>query len=243
MFFGLFDSNSTKIEMILTTDIHSHLIAGIDDGAKTVEESLELLRGLYELGYRKVVTTPHIMSDFYTNNRATILSGLEHLREASEADGIEMEIEAAAEYYLDDGFYKHLEEGNPLTLNGNYLLFETSYVEKPLQFDEMIFAISSRGYKPLLAHPERYQYIKDPLNEYLELKERGIFFQVNLNSFGGYYGKDAQTKAMVLHEHGLIDFLGSDTHKMKHVETLKKVQQLKLYPLLLEKNNILNHTL
>ena len=227
----------------LKVDIHSHLIPGIDDGAQSMEESLILLRGLEEIGYKKVITTPHIMLDAYKNNRKIILSGLDDLRRVAKEEEIALEIDAAAEYYLDDGFLDLLKEGNMLTFADDHLLFETSYVAKPMQLEEMIFAIGAAGYKPVMAHPERYRYVKDPEKEYGRLKELGVMFQVNLNSFGGGYGKQAQGQALFLSQHGMIDLLGSDTHHKKHVSSLGKVIQSERYSEIFENNTILNDTL
>jgi tyrosine-protein phosphatase YwqE len=207
----------------LKVDLHSHLIPGIDDGSQDMLESLSLLKGMEALGYKKVITTPHIMSDAYRNTPEIIVNGLKSLRESAIKEGITIEIEAAAEYYLDDGFDDLLQKGDILTIKEEYLLFETSYFAKPIQFEEMIFSITSSGYKPLMAHPERYRYIKDPLKEYKRFKELGVLFQVNLNSFGGHYGRDAKHKVDFLSKEGMIDFLGSDVHHAKQVHTLKDV--------------------
>jgi len=227
----------------LKVDLHSHLIPGIDDGAQTMEESLALLHALQEIGYEKVITTPHIMLDAYRNNREIIMSGLADLRTAAKEDGITLVIEAAAEYYLDDGFLDLIAEGNMLTFAGEHLLFETSYVAKPMQLEEMIFEIGSAGYKPVMAHPERYRYVKDPEKEYGRLKELGVMFQVNLNSFGGHYGQSAYEKAQYLSKNGMIDLLGSDTHHLKHTETLAKVIGSEVYSEIFAHNTIQNDTL
>jgi len=150
----------------LKVDVHSHLIPGIDDGSQSMEESLLLLQGMKDLGYEKIITTPHIMKDSYCNTPEIIRNGLAELREAAKEKRINIVIEAAAEYYLDDGFLDHLERGDMMTLEGKYILFETSYFAKPLQLEEMIFEISAAGYIPVMAHPERYRYIKDPKLEY-----------------------------------------------------------------------------
>ncbi|HIQ46163.1 MAG TPA: capsular biosynthesis protein [Sulfurovum sp.] len=244
MIFPFFKKKKEKIEVPrFRVDLHSHFIPGIDDGSKSMEESLLLLKGMASLGYTKVITTPHIMADAYRNTPRSILEGLEGLREASREAGIDLTIEAAAEYYLDDGFEALLEKGDVLTLKGDYLLFETSYFAKPMQIEEMIFAIGSSGYKPMMAHPERYRYVKDPLEEYSRFKELGVFFQVNLNSFSGHYGKDAKAKADFLSQEGMIDFLGSDVHHKKQVDTLSDVFASDAYAAIFEKNRILNDTL
>ena len=227
----------------LEIDLHSHLIPGIDDGSRSMDESLTLLKGMQDLGYKEVITTPHIMADTYRNTPETIKTGLKQLRDASLTNGIDIAIEAAAEYYLDDGFHDLLNKGEMLTLHENYLLFETSYIAKPLYMEEMIFEISSAGYKPVLAHPERYRYIKDPQKEFERLKELGVFFQVNLNSFGGHYGRSAQIHADFLSKNGFIDFLGSDVHHIKHVNTLSDIFYSNAYKKIFTHNTILNNEL
>ncbi len=227
----------------LKVDLHSHLIPGIDDGSQSMEESLRLLKGMEELGYEKVITTPHIMSDAYRNTPEIITNGLIALREAAKEEGLKLEIEAAAEYYLDDGFYDLIQKGDILTINEKYLLFETSYFAKPIQLEEMIFAISSSGYIPLMAHPERYRYIKDPLKEYSRFKELGVMLQINLNSFSGHYGKKAKAFADFLSQEGMIDFLGSDVHHRKQVDTLSKVFSSDEYKEIFKHNTIRNDEL
>ena len=244
MIFSFFKKKEKKSDAPgLNVDLHSHLIPGIDDGSKSMEESLNLLSGMEALGYKKVITTPHIMADAYRNTPKIIRGGLENLRRAALEKGISLEIEAAAEYYLDDGFEVLLDKGDVLTLKGGYLLFETSYFAKPLQIEEMIFSITSSGYIPLMAHPERYRYVKEFQKEYARFKELGVLFQVNLNSFGGYYGKDAKTKAAFLSQEGMIDFLGSDVHHEKQVKTLTSIFNSDVYRDIFTNNTILNDTL
>lgn len=227
---------------VLYVDVHSHVIPGIDDGAKDMKESLTLLRALKDEGYKKIITTPHIMVDAYYNTPQSIMQGLELLKKEALNAGIDIEIEAAAEYYLDDGFLKHLHRDDVLLINNEYLLFETSYIAKPLYFEEMITEIINAGYKPLFAHPERYRYIQN-LADYKEMKAMGIFFQVNLNSFGGHYGKDAKIKANFLNKSGFIDLLGSDTHHLKQVKTVGKIKKTKLFRTIFTNNIILNNAL
>jgi len=227
----------------LKVDLHSHLIPGIDDGSKSMDESLLLLKGMEALGYKKVITTPHIMLDAYRNTPQIIKNGLNVLQEFAKREGISLEIEAAAEYYLDDGFEALLKKGDILSIKGKYLLFETSYFAKPLQLEEMIFFISSYGYIPLMAHPERYRYVKDPMKEYTRFKELGVLFQVNLNSFGGHYGKDAKQKADLLSREGMIDFLGSDVHHKKQVDSLERVFYSVEYRDIFKNNTIRNDEL
>jgi len=227
----------------LRTDLHSHLLPGIDDGAGEMETSLKLLEGLFALGYRRIVTTPHVMADSYRNSSEKILDGLEELKNAARQKGVEMELHAAAEYYMDEEFSRRLEAGDILTIGGEWVLFETSYYNKPLGFRERIYEISARGYRPMLAHPERYRYVKDPEKFYGRLREMGVGFQVNINSLGGYYGREARAKALWLSERGWIDFLGSDLHGAKQLEFLKRTLAGGLVHETLRNNTLLNDTL
>jgi len=227
----------------LKVDLHSHLIPKIDDGSQSIEESLILLKGLETLGYKKLITTPHIMSDSYKNSTENIGYGLEKLRTLIKNENIALEIDAAAEYYLDDAFFNELKKPNIMSVSGKYILFESSYISKPLQMEEMIFAIGEAGYQPILAHPERYRYIRDPEKEYARFKELGVLFQVNLNSFVGYYGKNAALLANYLNKAGMIDFLGSDTHHKKHIDSLSEVFCSDVYHSIFKYNTIKNDTL
>jgi tyrosine-protein phosphatase YwqE len=204
---------------------------------------MHLLRGMSALGYKKVITTPHIMIDAYKNTPEIIKSGLDDVRRQLVLEEIDIEIDAAAEYYLDDGFLSLLEKGDLMLVKGKYLLFETSYISKPLALEEMIFEIGRAGYTPLMAHPERYRYIKNPEKEYGRLKDLGVMFQVNLNSFGGHYGKSAKTLVSFLKDRGMISFLGSDVHRQKQVETLSDVFVSEAYHEIFRKNKILNNLL
>ena len=154
-----------------------------------------------------------------------------------------MKIDAAAEYYMDEELIARLEKEDILTIGGEYLLFETSYVSKPMNFEDVVFEIGAKGYKPLLAHPERYRYVTDPGREYKRMKELGIYFQLDINSLGGHYGRQAKKLAEYLVEEGIIDFLGSDVHHKRHVAYLGRVFESQSYRKLLKNNTILNETL
>ena len=225
------------------TDLHSHLIPGIDDGVPDMERALHLLRGLEALGYRRLITTPHVMADAYRNSSARILAGWEALCEAAEREGVGLEIAVAAEYYLDEELQRRLEAGDILTIGEHWLLFETSYYNEPLSLEDRIYEISARGYRPMMAHPERYRYVRDYEAFYGRLREMGVALQVNINSLGGYYGRDARAKALWLAERGWIDFLGSDIHAWKQVEFLERsIASGVLEPLIL-KNAVGNDNL
>jgi len=209
----------------LGVDMHSHLLPGLDDGAETLTHSLDLLRALRALGYRKLIMTPHIMGDFFKNTPESIRAALQLLREAAaEADLGDLELDCAAEYYLDEFLGRKLADGTEmLTFGGDkrYLLFETSYMNEPLNLYDIIFELSAQGYTPVLAHPERYTYFYGRLAEIEKLRrDHGVLLQVNLNSLAGYYSPAAKKVAEQLVDAGLVDFVGTDTHHLRHTDTL-----------------------
>ena len=210
---------------VLGADMHSHLLPGLDDGAETLEHSLDLLRALRELGYRKLIMTPHIMGDFYKNTPEGIRAVLGQLRAAAASAGLgDVELECAAEYYLDEFLGQKLANGTEmLTFGGDkrYLLFETSYMNEPLNLFETIFDLQGRGYQPVLAHPERYTYLYGRFSEIEKLRrDYGVLLQINLNSLAGYYSPAAKKVAEQLIDAGLVDFVGTDTHHLRHTDTL-----------------------
>ncbi|MCH9741458.1 MAG: capsular biosynthesis protein, partial [Epsilonproteobacteria bacterium] len=205
-----------------STDIHSHLIPGIDDGAVDIETSIQLIEELKNLGYTKLITTPHV-SDIFPNTTKDILEGYRGLKSELLQRNITIELEVAAEYYADEYFGKLLESKDILSFGKeNYLLFELSYFTPPHDIDNLIYEIQLKGYTPVLAHPERYLYWHYDFNRYYELKEMGVLFQINLNSISGYYNEGIQLIVEQLIKNSLVDFVGSDTHHMTHIKNLKK---------------------
>jgi tyrosine-protein phosphatase YwqE len=237
-------TTDTPVDLsVLGIDIHSHFIPGIDDGAKTIDDTVRMLRTMHELGYRKVITTPHVMSDFYRNSSETILSGLENVRAALREEGIPLQVEAAAEYYLDFDLERKLNEEKLLTFGKNYLLFEVSYMNPPDNLERMMFLMQTLGYKPVLAHPERYNYWHTNFEKYEEIKERGVLLQMNVNSLTGYYSPSTKKISEMMIDKGMIDLLGTDCHHSGHLELLKKCRYEKYLHKLIESGKLLNSTL
>ncbi|WP_234795013.1 tyrosine-protein phosphatase [Hymenobacter arizonensis] len=209
----------------MEADMHSHLLPGLDDGAETVEHSLDLLRALRGMGLRKLIMTPHIMGDFYKNTPEGVRAALQVLREAAATAGLgDVVLECAAEYYLDEFLGRKLVDGTEmLTFGGEkrYLLFETSYMNEPLNLFEIIFELKAQGYTPVLAHPERYTYLYGRFAEIEAMRrDYGVLLQLNLNSLAGYYSPAAKKVAEELIDRELVDFVGTDTHHLRHTETL-----------------------
>jgi len=229
---------------VLKCDVHSHFIPGIDDGAETMDDSVALIREFYNLGYEKVITTPHILADGYPNTPEIILSGLEKVRVALKNENIPVRIEAAAEYYIDFDFGRKIDEEKLLTFGKNYLLFEVSYLNPPDNLEQIIFKLLTSGHKPVLAHPERYNFWHDKFEKYEQFKEKGLLFQLNINSLTGYYSRETKKVAERMIEKNMIDFLGSDCHHLRHVGVIKSnaVYEKALHKLI-ESGKLLNATL
>lgn len=207
-------------------DIHNHILPGIDDGAKNVKESINLLNGFSELGITTFVCTPHIMHNHYDNTPNTIHAAHKLLEEEMTAQKISsISLEPAAEYMVDDNFENLMEREQVMTLKKEYLLIEMSYLQPSLNFDEAIDKIATRNYFPIFAHPERYMYFHGKYKSYPSLKRQGILFQMNLQSLSPHaYGKDVQKVAMKLLSDGLIDYVGSDVHNMRQLSLIKETK-------------------
>ena len=177
----------------LEVDIHSHLIPAIDDGIQTVDEGLDILWAMVELGYKKVITTPHTMIGSFPNSPKTIHGGFNGMKKAIAEANIPIKMEVATEYYLDESFIERLDNDEPLmTFGDNYVLFETSFMNEPPFLKEATFKMTIKGYKPVYAHPERYLYLIQNEELLEEMIDRSVYFQLNLNSLSGCYSKPVQ---------------------------------------------------
>lgn len=206
----------------LVCDMHSHLIPGIDDGARELADSLILARGLAELGYKRLITTPHINGSMFRNNPANIGEGAVRVSAALQREQIALEFRAAAEYLLDDLFMDNLSAGKPfLTLKGNLVLVELSFAVPAINLKEILFDLQLKGYQPVLAHPERYLYFAASRGWYDQLRDAGCLFQLNLLSFAGYYGREARELAAWLVKKKYVEFVGTDLHNEKHLQLLR----------------------
>jgi protein-tyrosine phosphatase len=213
-------------------DIHSHLLPGIDDGAQTIDDTLFLLDSLNNMGISNFITTPHIFSGFWDNTKEKIQALEIETNSNLKKHNTKTPVKAAAEYLMDDHFVSLFQKGEILTLKDNYVLVEMSYLNPPIQLFDIIFDLQVAGYKPVLAHPERYAFYHNDFDQYLKLKNAGCLFQLNLPSTVGYYGIEVTQAAEKLLKKGLIDFVGSDTHHKKHIESFDKKILLKdLQPL------------
>jgi tyrosine-protein phosphatase YwqE len=224
-FFGRKKKENGPVDLSwLHTDMHSHLLPGVDDGSPDVATSLELIRGLQAQGYKKLITTPHILWDLYPNTPETIATASNLLRNAIAEAGLDIEVTAGAEYFIDEHFDSLLRQKSPLlTLSENKVLVEFSMVTAPMDLQQVLFEMQIQGYQPVIAHPERYVYLSNRKNLFDELKDAGCLFQVNLLSFTGYYGKPVQELAEYLAKKGYYDFAGTDMHHERHLAALQRL--------------------
>ncbi len=241
---GFFKKKPKNPTSKLEVDIHSHLIPGVDDGVQSFDESLALIKSFSEAGYKKLITTPHIMADFYDNAETQLKEIAKDLKQKLLEKSIPIDIEVAAEYYLDDRLNERISDPKEefLTFGDGYLLFETSFMNEPLYLKEFIFNAKSRGLNPVLAHPERYHYLISSNALVEELLNREVLLQLNINSLSGYYSKQVKKFAEKLIDAGYVHFAGSDCHNQPHFENLSKARSTKYYNKLLSlplKNNSL----
>lgn len=227
----------------LEVDMHNHLLPAIDDGSENVEKSILLTKGLHNLGFHKFICTPHIMDGVHPNNKATIADSYNKLKSALDKESKKIEIFAAAEHMIDDGLTKLIAKDNLCVMPGGYVLIEMSYLSESKALFQTILDIQNLGYKPILAHPERYNYYHRDFNMYKQIKDAGCLLQLNLLSISRYYGIDVKANALTLIKSGMYDFVGTDLHHQKHLAALQEV--VSKYPIrdLLKTCTILNPTL
>lgn len=220
-------------------DIHSHILFGIDDGAKTIEDSNFLMQSMLDMGFSKCITTPHTIEHVWDNTRESILQKRDEVAVLSPVLTEQTKLKAASEYMMNDSFVKLFQSEPLLTLKGNYVLVEMSYLNPPIQLYDILFKVQLAGYTPVLAHPERYAFFHHNFSEYKKLKKAGCLFQLNLLSTMGYYGPEVMAAAEKLLKKGMIDFTGSDVHHKTHIEAFSKKIRIKDYLPLTEamKNN------
>ena len=227
----------------LEVDVHNHLLPGIDDGSKSVEESIDLIKGLNGLGFSQYICTPHIMDGVHPNTKATISASFDKLNMALKDSSSKVKIFPAAEHMIDDGIQPLIDKDNLCVMPGGYVLIEMSYLSESRSLFQTILDIQNLGYKPILAHPERYNYYHYDFKMYKQIKDAGCLLQLNLLSISRYYGTEVKVAALTMLKSGMYDFVGTDLHHEKHLTALQDV--VGKYPVrdLLRTCNILNPTL
>lgn len=203
-------------------DMHSHFIPGVDDGAQTMDDSLQLLQKMQALGYKKCITTPHIKMDIYPNSEEKLRRVFYQLQEEKVRAGIGIEVELAAEYYLDDTFAERLKERELLCFGKQrYVLMEFSFTTPPVFEEDTFKRVLDRGYIPILAHFERYLYFHGKPEVAEKYRKMGVNTQMNLLSLTGHYGPDIRKQAERMVDDCLFDFVGTDAHRIQHLQLLE----------------------
>ncbi len=209
----------------MKTDLHNHILPGIDDGCSTIEQSLDCIQGLAELGIQNLMSTPHIFNAIYPNNAQTINNALLQTVNALRTSTLHssLTLGAAAEYMVDDYFMQLLKDGaSLLTLPGNLLLIEMSYLHESPHIEQSIFELRIQGYTPILAHPERYVFYHQKPAKIQRLQDMGCLLQLNLLSLTGYYGPAVKKCAEYLVKNRMINFIATDLHHQAHLKAITK---------------------
>jgi protein-tyrosine phosphatase len=247
--FGIFkkkitEKESTAVFESVVTDMHSHILPGIDDGAQTTDDSINLISCLYNKGIRKFICTPHIYKELYPNTPETIQKAYETLLPVVQEKFPDIEIRYAAEYFMDDHFDMLLEQKHKLlTVADDYVLVEHSFMQVPFDLKEKLFNLQMAGYTPILAHPERYEFYMHNKKAYDTLYDIGCIFQINLLSLMGYYGKPPMELAKYLIEKKYVRLVGSDIHHPRHIEAYKQFGNSKFFQELVDQGKLLNTTI
>lgn len=219
--FGLFSKKKEPKTLWFKTDIHNHILPGIDDGAPDTEHSLALIRGLQGLGIERIIASPHIAAVQFPNTQETLTPAFERLQKAMEENGITIPVSHSAEYRIDENLPEIIEQDRLIPYPEGYVLIENQWMMEPLNLEQVIFDLQIRRFQPVLAHPERFAYYQSKPGRLDELHDK-IPFQINVLSLAGYYGKGAQRLAENLLKKGYCDFLGTDLHHQKHLDCLNK---------------------
>ncbi len=241
--FNFFKKKQEPLQLCFNTDIHCHILPGIDDGSPDVDTSIELIQRMLSWGINRIIATPHVTQASFENTPETMSNALKSLNEALKNKNIEIDIIHSAEYRIDELFITQLNNGTIVPFPNNYLLVENSFIQEPWNLDQLLFDLKVKGYRPILAHPERYMYYYSKKDRYKTIHSTGTKFQINILSIAGYYGKEEKRIAMELIEKGFVDFIGTDLHNHRHADAIESFLSSKDYQkikdkLVLQNNHI-----
>ena len=238
---SFFKSKPTLASLIPNNyvDIHSHVLPGIDDGAKNLKDSQFLMESMIGFGFKKCITSPHTMANVYNNTIESITSAKKSVENELSDLAQKLDLKAASEYFIDENFIENFKSNPLLTIKDNYVLVEMSFLNPPIQLHEYLFELQLAGYQPILAHPERYTFYHSNFKEFEKLKKMGLKFQMNLLASVGYYGSDVANASDKLLKSGFIDFVGSDIHHKQHIDSFARkvvLKETKAFEIAIENN-------
>ena len=232
--------------LFFATDIHCHILPGIDDGAPAADYGAELVMRMSAWGLSRIIATPHVVGEVYENTPESISAALTRLQESMHAKGIPTTVQSAAEHRLDDLFSRNIIADTLISHPGKHVLIENSFMQEARDIDSIVIRLTNRGYIPIMAHPERFVYYHSAnLKRYFELHRLGVRFQVNLLSIAGRYGSEPRHVAERLIEAGIVDFFGTDVHRHEHCDAIEAFLSSRNYDKLLnaiKKRPCLNDT-
>lgn len=221
--FSIFNRGGKPAALPFSVDIHCHILPGVDDGAPDTETSVALVERMKNWGINRIIATPHMTECSFENTPETLDPALGKLRAALAEKGMDIPVGRASENRLDDYFADQLEAGNVKPMPGNYLLVENSFIQEPWQLDQRLYDLRIKGFRLILAHPERYFYYHGKhLGRYAELHRAGTLFQINLLSLAGAYGKTERKVAEQLIAAGMADLIGTDIHTLRHADIIDR---------------------
>lgn len=219
--FSFLSKKSEPAKLPVKTDIHCHILPGVDDGSPDVETSVALVERQRSWGIERIIATPHITEASFPNSPETLDPALDELLEALKRRGIDIPVSRSSENRIDDYFREQLKGGFITPFPNNYVLVENSFIQEPWQLDKFLFDMKIQGYRPILAHPERYfYYFEEHPERYDQLHRAGTLFQINVLSLAGGYSKREKRTAEKLIEKGYVDFLGTDLHNFRHADII-----------------------
>lgn len=219
--FNFFRKKKEDVKLFYHTDVHCHILPGVDHGAKNIQNGIELLKADMDMGIDRVILTSHVTSETFENTPETLQAAFDTFKAAVDEAGLDIEMHLSAEYRIDDYWQKEYAAGHIIPMPGNYILLENSFVQELIGSDQMMFDLMCKGYKPILAHPERYPYWAHNRERYEKMHNTNLKFQINILSFTGYFGSSARNTANWLVKNGMVDMLGSDMHHLEHAEIIK----------------------
>lgn len=212
-----------KVCLPFETDMHCHLVPGVDDGSPNIETSISLLEQMIDMGFKRIFISPHVTQDTFENTPETLDEPMAQLQAEAQQRGLPVELHRHAEYRIDDFFLQQKKNDRLTVLPGNYILLENPFSQEPYQLESMLFDVKMSGFIPIMAHPERYKYysVTNP-ERYNRLHDFGVLFQLNMLSLAGRYGRVERNTALELLECGMVEFIGTDIHGQSHTKLLKE---------------------
>ena len=227
--FNFFSRKREPQKLFFKTDIHCHVLPGIDDGSPDVDTSVELIERMQKWGIERILASPHITFGTFENTAEIMDGAMAQLQSRLTELGNPLRLSHSAENRVDDLFMENFAAGKLITLPGNRLLVKNSFIQEPWNLDQLLFDLQVKGFRPIMVHPERYSYYYGHKERYKAIHEAGTAFQINLLSLAGHYGKDEKRIAEYLIEQGMVDYIGSDLHRDSHADSIDRYLASKDY--------------